>query len=196
MSELKKIVKRSVADFIAHAGLDAEKAARFSPQQSAADALGSLIEAGALEDALKLIAHALPKRESVWWACTCSRAVLGAAPSGDEGHAIKAAEAWVYDPTDDKARAAYGWAEKLGFKTPGGWAAVAAFWSSGSLSPPDQPLVPPAPYLTGVAVAGAVMLAAVVDPVSEISARHRRFLDYGIEIASGGDARAAGGVPR
>lgn len=196
MAELKKIAKRTVGEFIAHAGLDAVNSSRLSLQQSAADALNSLIDAGSLEDALKLIAHALPKRESVWWACICSRSVLGSGPSGDELHAINAAEAWVYEPTDDNARAAYAWAEKLGFKTPGGWAAVAAFWSSGTLSPPDQPVVPPADYLTGVAVAGAVMLAAVVDPVSEIAARHQSFIAYGKEIASGGDARGTSGRPR
>ncbi|MGB0504278.1 MAG: DUF6931 family protein, partial [Thalassolituus sp.] len=33
-----------------------------------------LIEGGFYQDAIKLLAHGLPKRESVWWACLSARA--------------------------------------------------------------------------------------------------------------------------
>ena len=196
MSDLKKISKRLVSDVIERAGLDATSVAMLKPQQAIDEAVKVLAGARRFSDALKIVAHALPKRESVWWACTCCRAVTDESSHLDEIAAIQAAEIWVREPSDKNARAAYTLAEKLGFKTPGGWAAVSAFWSSSSLSPPDQPVVPPAPYLTGVAVAGAVTLAAVIEPVAKMTDRQERFLSYGLEIAAGGDARKPDGSPR
>ena len=32
-----------------------------------------LMEAGYYQDAIKLLAHGLPKREAVWWACLAAR---------------------------------------------------------------------------------------------------------------------------
>ena len=195
MNVLTKIGSRSVADIIEHAGLELESAALLRGEFSAEQGIALLRNAGRVIDVIKLLAHALPKREAVWWACTCGRALLGAGiPLSDEP-AIATAEAWVYEPTDANARAAYGEAEPRGFQTPGGWAAVAAFWSSGSLAPPEHPIVPPADYLTGVAVAGAITMAAVVEPVLEMDARFLKFLNYGLDIAAGGTARAQDGKP-
>jgi len=41
-----------------------------------ADNAASVLESiGALTDAVRVAAHALPRREAVWWACMCARAV-------------------------------------------------------------------------------------------------------------------------
>src|SRR5947209_6335458 len=49
-------------------------------------------------DAVRFLAHALPKREAVWWACLCARAVAGSKPAPAETAALQVAEKWVADP--------------------------------------------------------------------------------------------------
>src|SRR5262249_60276058 len=87
--------------------------------------------------------------------------------------AVAAAEAWVYKPTEENRRAAMSKAQATQFDTPCAWAAVAAFWSGGSMAPPDVPVVPPPPFLIGRAVSGAVMRAAVTGPAGKIDPRYR-----------------------
>ena len=48
-----------------------------------ADFLARLTETGMAEDAVRFLAHALPKREAVWWACQCIReAGVDSGPAG------------------------------------------------------------------------------------------------------------------
>lgn len=192
MDTLIKIADTRLKDVIPDAGLTEEAIASLARVEDAGMGIQVLINAGMLVDAVKLLAHCLPKRESIWWACTCCRSLVGGADLGPDETAVALAEQWVFKPKDATARAAYAEAEKRGFQTPGGWAGVAAFWSSSSLSPPGQVKVAPARYLTGVAVAGTVLLAASAEPVTEIDARYAQFLKYGLHIAAGGTAREDG----
>jgi hypothetical protein len=100
-----------------------------------------------------------------------------------------AAEEWVRRPTDEHRRAAMKQAETTGFGSPEAWAAVAAFWSGDSMAPPEAPKVPPQPHFTGLAVAGAVALAAARGPATRREARLQRFLAAAKDIASGGVGR-------
>ena len=127
----------------------------------ASEALDRLEAGGFLVEATRLVAHALPKREAVWWACMCvSHTAPADLPAADRA-AREAAEDWVRQQTDKARRMAWERAQAGGCRTPEAWAAVAAFWSGESMSPEGQPAVPPAPHLCGQAAAGAVALAAV-----------------------------------
>ena len=152
-------------------------------------ALLALEAEGFLLEAARLMAHALPKREAVWWACMC--AIHTAPPDLPEADRLarETAEAWVRQQSDSVRRAAMHHAEAAGFGTPEAWAAVAAFWSGDSMSPEGQPLVPPAPHLPGTAAAGGVALSAVRGDVSRQKERLRRFLESGRDIAAGGPGR-------
>lgn len=195
MSALIKIATRRIDEVVAHAGLEPAALALLrmdSPIEAAIELLGAQHRA---LDAIRLLAHSLPKREAVWFACTSCRAMIGGGLPGTDEKPVSRAEAWVFDPDDRRARAAYAEAEQSNFQSAGSWAAVAAFWSSSSLAPADQVVVPPAQYLTGVAVVGAITLAAVAEPVSEMDARYERFLRIGLDIARGGSGRHADGRP-
>ena len=170
-------------------GLSAAAAAAIAADGSETEMLDRLVASGFLAEATRLIAHALPKREAVWWACMCAEHTARPASDKPEGKAIAAAEHWVRAQTDEARRAAFATAQETGFDTPGAWAAVAAFWSGGSMAPPGQPVVPPAAHLTGTAVAGAVALAAVRPHPGRRDARLRRFIDSGRDIAAGGPGR-------
>src|SRR5262245_43444613 len=63
-----------------------------------------LAERGEFPAAVQVLAHALPAREAVWWACQCAKSA-GASP------AIQAAERWVVAQTDETRRAAFTAAE-------------------------------------------------------------------------------------
>lgn len=169
--------------------LDAEGSALLAGLADAEAALARLEGAGRMTEALRLLAHALPKREAVWWACMCARAVPDPAARPEDVQALEAAEAWVRRPDEAARRAAMAAAEKAAFRSTEAWAAVGAFWSGGSMSPEGQPVVPPAEHLTGVAVAGAVVLATVRIAPERAPARYPRFIASARDISTGGAGR-------
>lgn len=162
--------------------------------------LGQLMAQKRLDEAVKFLAFGLPPREAVWWACVCARMELGEAVAEPIVSALHAAETWVRKPTDDNRRAAMAAAQVAKFESPAAWAAVAAFWSCGSMAPPELPAVPPAPHLLGIAVAGAVTLAAVLVAPEQADEKRERYVAAAVHIANGGNGHvappAAGGMTR
>lgn len=180
----------NLASVLPHLQLDEEGRSALAGCKSAVEALDRLEQAGLLVEATRLIAHALPAREAVWWACACSRhtAASGSDPSL-EAKVREAAEEWVRRQTDEHRRAAMKEAETAGFDSPEAWAAVGAFWSGDSMAPLDAPKVPPQPHFTGLAVAGSVALAAARGPAVRRDDRLVRFLASAKDIAAGGAGR-------
>jgi len=154
-----------------------------------AEALDRLETAGFLLEATRLIAHALPKRESVWWAAMCAAHTAPADLPPADRAAREAAEEWVRQQTDKSRRIAWDRAQESGCASPEAWAAIAAFWSGDSMSPEGQPAVPPAPHLSATAAAGAIALASARGAAVRREARLRRFLESGRNIAAGGPGR-------
>jgi hypothetical protein len=151
--------------------------------------LNDLLTANNLNEAVQFFAFALPAREAVWWACQCSREVLRDPAPQPLQDAVEAAEAWVRSPTEEHRRAAMSRAQATDLKSPAALAAVAAFWSGGSLAPENLPEVPVPVHLTGCAVAGAVMLAAVKSEPQLADRKRERYLASAIDIANGGNGR-------
>lgn len=182
--------RRDLARALPHLQLDAQGAEVVAGCDDAVEALARLEKAGLLIEATRLVAHTLPAREAVWWACACTRhtAAFGADPSA-EAKLCEAAEEWVRRQTDALRRAAMEAAQATGFGSAEAWTAVAAFWSGDSMAPLDAPKVPPQPHFTGLAAAGAVALAAVRGPATRRDARLQRFLESARDIASGGVGR-------
>lgn len=153
--------------------------------------LTRLIEKEYFLDAIRVLALALPKREAVWWGCLSVRDSLKPSSPPTDIAALNAAENWVYKPTEENRRANSAPAEATKFDTAAGWVAISAFWSGGSMTPPNTPVVPPTDDLTGKAVGGAVLLAAVaaVEP-EKIKEKYKKYLAQGIDIAKGGKGTA------
>lgn len=171
--------------------LDAEGAALLDGIGDAAAGVERLASARRMPEAVRLVAHALPKREAVWWACMCARSVPDPDLAPADLAALQAAEQWVRRPDEANRRAAEAAAQKTQFRSPEAWAAMGAFWSGGSMAPEGQPVVPPAEHLTGVAVAGSVVLSAVRLRPERQDARFDRFLAAARDIAAGGAGRMA-----
>ncbi|MEM7190735.1 MAG: hypothetical protein AAF439_14075 [Pseudomonadota bacterium] len=132
---------------------------------------------------------ALPKRESVWWACLVLRG-LGLL-DGETGSGLALAEAWAMRPEEDERRACGTFAEEVYFEGPGAWVAFAAFSTSGSLAPAGLQSVPPSPEVSGKSAAMAVMLAIADEDAFSRLAKARAALACAQEFALGGDGKQA-----
>jgi hypothetical protein len=136
-------------------------------------------------DACRFLGAALPKREAVWWAWQCVRQGPPGRRQPQATQALEAAEKWLNDPSEDHRRAAQPAGEAAGFGTPAGAVAMAAFFSGGSLGPPDLPPVPPPEHLTGVAAANAVILVALLGPPDQARQAFQKFIALGLDVAKG-----------
>jgi hypothetical protein len=142
-----------------------------------------LLDNGLQADAVRYLAHALPRREAVWWAWVCARKSAGAAPAAPVKAALEATEQWIMQPTEENRRKALKVGEAADFGTAAGCAALAAFMSSGSLAPPDSPVVPPGEFMCAKAVSGSVTIAVVATEPEKAGAKFKEYLQLGLEVA-------------
>lgn len=161
------------------------------PPGPPADFVRALVEREQFADAVRLIAHALPRREAVWWAWVCARRSAGASPPPAIAGALDAVERWIAQPDDANRRTAMKAAEEADIGTPAGCAGLAAFFSGGSIAPPDAPAMPPAEHISARAVAGSVVLAAVVAEPELAAEKFRAYVQQGLDVADRTGAWAA-----
>src|SRR5579864_5208390 len=108
-------------------------------------------------EAIAFCAYLLPRREAVWWACQCVRAIEGDAIGGDA--ALTAAEAWVRDPEEATQRAALELGVSANTRAATTWLAKSAGWSGGNMAAAGLPPIFAPPHLTAKAVFAALVLA-------------------------------------
>jgi hypothetical protein len=144
----------------------------------------ALREKGHLQDAVRFLAFALPKREAVWWAWVCARRAAGSEPVPNVQAVLAATERWIAQPSEEHRRAVMPAAEAAGVGTPAGCAGIAAFFSGGSMGPPGTPVVPPGPLLTAKSVAASIILAAVATEPDKADEKFTAFLDQGIDVVN------------
>ena len=108
--------------------------------------------------------------------------------SAPQRAAVEAARSWSAAPTEEHRRGAQSAAEALGGKTPAGWLALAAFWSEGSIGPPDAPEIPVVPGLSARAVGMAVTtVAGWRAPETAATEAMRAFLQTGRQMLEAGE---------
>lgn len=142
------------------------------------------LQNGGDNDSLEFLARALPKRLGIWWAIRCiesANASLGA----KDPELIAQVTDWVKAPSDPLRRKIMDLALSTEMDTAAVWAAVAVFWSHGSMSPANAPVVPPTPDLPGKALSGSVILASVLKSPEKAPARRASFVDLAMGITSG-----------
>jgi len=186
---LKKVTAKQAREVCAQFELTQEGRALLDDKVSPDAFLDLLLEHGHLPDAIRLLAFALPKREAVWWACQCVRECLPDDAPPKLVEAVKAAEAWVYKPSEETRWAAKEPAERAGFDKAAAWAAMGAFWSSGSMVPAHLPAMAPGPTFVGMAVSGAILMGAAQREPKTAMERYRQFIAYGVDIANGGTGK-------
>ncbi|HEY5603542.1 MAG TPA: Twin-arginine translocation pathway signal [Gammaproteobacteria bacterium] len=185
---MQKVGADKAIDIVRHYELEKESRALLTEDQRPSEFLDTLIKNELYYDAVTFLAHSLPAREAVWWACVCCRYFL---EGSDVKYqlALNAAEAWVYDPSEQNRRIAEKFAEEGDYATSASWAAAAAFWSGGSITKENDPAMEPPAFLYAHAVAGSVVMAAgwKQPEADEVKQRFETYLKHGISIANGGN---------
>ena len=164
------------------AELSDDAAALLRPDPAPLAAVNLLVEKNLFPDAVRFLAHALPKREAVWWAWVCARRVSGDKPPAKIAAVLEATERWIAHPNDANCRAAKDAADEAGLDSAAACAGLAAFFSGVSLSPPEAPPVPPGEFLTAKAVSGAVIFAAVKPEPAKAPEKFKSFIAQGVEV--------------
>jgi len=186
---LSKLAGKGLAPLQPLLKLPEDAAAAVKDCQLATEALDRLQAGGFLMEATRLLAHALPRREAVWWTCMCAGHTEPPDLAEADRKAREAAELWVRQPNDRNRIAAKQLSDATELSSPESWAALAVFFCGESITPEDQPKVPPKPHIAGRTLGGAVVLSAVrIDPKRQ-EQRLQRFLESGRNIAAGGAGR-------
>lgn len=165
--------------------LDEESVQWLQPEHTPDTFLTTLVGHQKFDDAIRLLSYFLPKREAVWWAYHSVQELLGKSFSTDEQAVMDAVLAWLKEPNDSNRRAAMQAAEADEFQSAASWVGLAAFWSDGSLAPPDLPEVVPDACLTSQGVTAALLLTANQGDLNQSVQKYQSILKAGKEIRSG-----------
>jgi uncharacterized protein DUF6931 len=150
-----------------------------------------LIEHGCYADARRVLAHALPKRRALWWACLCARDI-DQPPDAVEVIDVVAHYAGHGDEISRRKAEAFGM--QFGPDHLTCCLAMAAFFSGDNVSRPDLPPVAPHPFATARLVEVVVYLTSVRKDPTTYKDHLRRYLAQGLQIALGDDPWAAATV--
>jgi hypothetical protein len=136
-------------------------------------------------DARHFLAHALPRRRALWWACLCSRDVREFAAEAALDPVLEIATEYVRLPSESLRRAAQSLLQTLPLNSLSAHLAAAVFMTAGSLGPPDSPAVPVPPQVLGRLVSTIVYGAATKKNVVQFVHHMREYIELGREIAAG-----------
>ena len=171
------------ADVAAVAELGDEAVGLLRPDIVPQDYVALLMSKKLYADAVRFVAHALPKREAVWWGWISAKRAAGAEPPPKIKASLEATEKWIAQPDDEGGRAAMAAAKEAQTTTAAGCAGMAAFFSGSSLGPAHVPPIPPGEFLTAKAVSGAVIYAAVGKDPANAPDRFQSFVTQGVDVA-------------
>lgn len=152
------------------------------PDQTADTFAHLLVENALHADAIRFWAHRLPKKEAIWWGCLCLWGCSRPEPAPEAAAALRAVVEWLRDDKEENRRRAEAVGRAAGINTPAGALAMAAFWSAGSIAPPDRPKVEAPAVATAQAVAGAIIAAAATSNQPQF---HEQFDALAREVADG-----------
>jgi hypothetical protein len=144
--------------------------------------LRELAKGGTPDEALAFCAYVLPRREAVWWASQCVRALLAEPTEADEA-ALNAAEEWVREPGEANRHRVLATGLAANRRVASTWVALAAGWSGGPMIVSDRGGPPAPPQLTAQSAftAIAIALGGNKDRAGEIS----RCVERGVRIIEG-----------
>lgn len=188
----KKVNPERACEIIEVDDLDPASAALLSPEIRPEQFIHDLAEAKQWPDAIKVMTHALPVREAVWWACICARQMQTLPGDESETAALVAAEKWVFKPDDENRRAAFEKAQDSKSRSAGAMAAFGAALSGGGLPAFEDQYIEVDSTAFAQIVNAAVMVAATEKNGEELHQQFALFLKCGEDIACGGNGQVDG----
>lgn len=170
---------------VAGIGLTPEGRALLRADHTVSPFFDLLVEHGCYADARRLLAHLMPKRRALWWACLCARDLYQPVAPPDLAEVLDVVSHYASTGEESSRRHA----ETLGMRFGGDdlatCLALAAFFSGDNVSRPDLPAVAPQPFVTARLVEVVVYLAAVRKDPACYREHLRRYLGDGRRLADG-----------
>ena len=188
MASLARVKAQSAGELLQHFELSEESEEHAVLDEAPTKVISKLVETENYHDAVTMLAHALPKREAVWWACLASKRTMDSEVALNVS-AVKAAEVWVREPTEPHRQQAKKLGEKAKNKTAAGWVATAASWCTGNMVEEEDISVPPPDFLYAHAVAASITMAAVAAGPTEMADSYKLFIRQGFDLAGGGSGQ-------
>lgn len=182
----KKVTSEKVIEIIDADELEAESLEMLKPDMRPEEFIGKLASAGNWSEAVMVMSRTLPKREAVWWACVCASNTEALRKDKDEVLALKAAEKWAYEPTEDNRRDAFLQAQISEDPSVGTMACLAVAFTESELSlSADQSVDLDSSEFPAI-VSGIVLIAASDKGSEQLDLTVEQFLKQGKNIACGG----------
>lgn len=185
-AELTKLPRQPAAKLLALANATL-KTPLDAPASAPVEAvLAELDQKGALIDMLRLLSVALPPRERIWWACLAARDTL--AEGAPAPPPLKAAEAWVFKPSDENRAAAIASIEQAAPDDTSVHCATAVQFSDGTLGVGDLAEYPGPPGASET-LAFAMNVVALGERADDFDAYGAHLIDRALDVARGGSGR-------
>lgn len=190
----RKLTAQTAQEICSHADLSAQAHAFLLPDLSPQGFLSLLVEDENVGDAIRFLAFALPVREAIWWAYAVAKTSI-ATPDEKEQLCLERTAAWVYEPNETRRRSCMDCAEEAKFTGAAAYAALAVFWSGGSLAPEGMPDADPDPKLGPIGVGASVLLSITSGSPSTLVDRFKTAVARAVNIANGGNGWLPGERP-
>jgi len=142
----------------------------------------TLVSAQSYQDAVSVLARALPVRERVWWACLCARNCPEFGSNAANDAAVLAAEKWVADDSESNRYQAFDASQLVRPGAAANCAAMAAFMCGPSMAPARQKKIPPPPGLDAQLASGAVIVASIAEGAEKAPERYIYFIEQGKQL--------------
>lgn len=172
----------SLQQFCEQAKVGDEAKALLTDQYSTKEFIGLLVEKELFQDALRMVAYLLPRREAIGWACLCVRHVLPNPQEKPLPPVQVAAERWVAGPVEEARWAAKGAADAEDPKSLSGLLAMAVFMAGPSMVPANLQAVPPPPHAASEIVASVVFLAGVIKDPEKANEKYSVFMQKAMAL--------------
>jgi hypothetical protein len=171
-----KAPESALAQLCAQAKIGEKAADLLTAQSTTKDFIALLVQKEFYPDAIRIVAHLLPKRESIGWGCLCVRHLHSLKPDKPLPEVHSAVERWVSAPNEDNRWAAKKMADGENPKSLSGLLAMAVFFAGPSMAPANLQAVPPPETATPETVGNVVVLAGVVTEPEKAKEKHRVFM--------------------
>jgi hypothetical protein len=186
---LKKIPNTTIDSILERYQVTEEAIAILDLKMSPKQAIETLVNVKLYNDAIQLIAHALPMIDGIFWAC---KALVLRIDEWDnpQRQAINSAIQWLQQPNETHRIRANQLGDRIGLEVAPAWIAKAVYWSgTGSIVAPELPAVMPPAYLYGHAIAATISVAAAVPAWKDGDIGYEKFylnvIQQGLNIAQG-----------
>lgn len=183
---LKKVPPQPAARLLAQANARLETPVAAPASAPVEAVLAELAGKDALVDMLRLLSVALPARERVWWSCLAARDLIG--PGAEPTPPLKAAEAWVYRPTEENRAAAQASLALAAVDDDTVHCATGVLYCDGTLGP-GALAHHPAPPGAGELCAFAMNVIALGRRGGDVAGFGQVLIDRALDIARGGSGR-------